>query len=233
MSASRINIAIDGHSSAGKSTMAKSLAKELNFVYIDSGAMYRAATLFCMRESLIQGNEIDESRVEQSMDRMFIGFKYNPQSEASEVHLGGVNVEKEIRSMDVARKVSLIAAIPAVRRKLVQSQQRMASIGGVVMDGRDIGTVVLPKAELKFFITSDPDIRAQRRLDELRKQGIVNSFEEVRNNIVERDRIDSSRAVAPLRQAENSIVLDNSNLTIEEQFEFLLSHAKKIISGTQ
>ena len=232
MSASRINIAIDGHSSAGKSTMAKSLAKELNFVYIDSGAMYRAATLFCIRESLIQGNEIDESRVEQSMDRMFIGFKYNPQSEASEVHLGGVNVEKEIRSMDVARKVSLIAAIPAVRRKLVQSQQRMASIG-VVMDGRDIGTVVLHKAEVKFCITSDPDIRAQRRLDELRKQGIVNSFEEVRNNIVERDRIDSSRAVAPLRQAENSIVLDNSNLTIEEQFEFLLSHAKKIISGTQ
>ena len=212
--------------------MAKSLAKELNFVYIDSGAMYRAATLFCIRESLIQGNEIDESRVEQSMDRMFIGFKYNPQSEASEVHLGGVNVEKEIRSMDVARKVSLIAAIPAVRRKLVQSQQRMASIG-VVMDGRDIGTVVLHKAEVKFCITSDPDIRAQRRLDELRKQGIVNSFEEVRNNIVERDRIDSSRAVAPLRQAENSIVLDNSNLTIEEQFEFLLSHAKKIISGTQ
>jgi cytidylate kinase len=233
MSASKINIAIDGHSSAGKSTMAKSLAKELNFVYIDTGAMYRAATLFCMRERLIQGNEIDESRVEHSIDRMFISFKYNTESEASEVHLCGANVEKEIRSMDVARKVSLIAAIPAVRRKLVKLQQRMADAGGVVMDGRDIGTVVLPKAQLKFFITSDPDIRARRRLDELRQQGIVNSFEEVKTNIVERDRLDSSRAVAPLRQAENSIVLDNSNLTIEEQFQFLLSHAKKTISGTQ
>ena len=233
MSASKINIAIDGHSSAGKSTMAKSLAKELNFIYIDSGAMYRAATLFCMRERLIQGNEIDESRVEQSISRMFISFKYNPHSEASEVHLGGLNVEKEVRTMEVARKVSLIAAIPAVRRKLVKLQQRMADAGGVVMDGRDIGTVVLPKAQLKFFITSDPDVRAQRRLDELRKQGIVNSFEEVKTNILERDRLDSSRAVAPLRQAQNSIVLDNSNLTIEEQFQFLLSHAKKTISGTQ
>jgi CMP/dCMP kinase len=219
MSASRINIAIDGHSSAGKSTMAKSLAKELNFVYVDTGAMYRAATLFCMRERLIQGNEIDEASVEQSIDRMFISFKYNAQSEASEVHLGGVNVEKEIRTMDVARKVSLIAAIPAVRHKLVRLQQRMA--------------VVLPKAELKFFITSDPDVRAQRRLDELREQGIPNSFDEVRNNIVERDRIDSSRAVAPLRQAEDSIVLDNSNLTIEEQFQFLIAHAKKVISRKQ
>ena len=233
MSASRINIAIDGHSSAGKSTMAKSLAKELNFVYVDTGAMYRAATLFCMRERLIQGNEIDEASVEQSIDRMFISFKYNAQSEASEVHLGGVNVEKEIRTMDVARKVSLIAAIPSVRHKLVRLQQRMADLGGVVMDGRDIGTVVLPKAELKFFITSDPDVRAQRRLDELREQGIPNSFDEVRNNIVERDRIDSSRAVAPLRQAEDSIVLDNSNLTIEEQFQFLIAHAKKVISRKQ
>ncbi|MDE0980033.1 MAG: (d)CMP kinase [Flavobacteriales bacterium] len=233
MSASRINIAIDGHSSAGKSTMAKSLAKELSFVYVDTGAMYRAAALFCMRERLILGNEIEESRVEQAIDRMFISFKYNPTSETSDVHLGGVNVEKEIRSMDVARKVSLVAAIPAVRHKLVRLQQRMADKGGVVMDGRDIGTIVLPNAKLKFFITSDPDIRAQRRLNEMHREGITSSFEEVRNNIIERDRIDSSRAVAPLRQAEDSIVLDNSNLTIEEQFQFLLSHAKKTISSKQ
>lgn len=213
--------------------MAKSLAKELSFVYVDTGAMYRAAALFCMRERLIQGNEIEESRVEQSMDRMFISFKYNDKSETSDVHLGGVNVEKEIRSMDVARKVSLVAAIPAVRHKLVRLQQRMADKGGVVMDGRDIGTVVLPKAELKFFITSDPDIRAKRRLNELQREGLSGSFDEVRSNIIERDRIDSSRAVAPLRQAEDSIVLDNSNLTIEEQFQFLLSHAKKIISSKQ
>jgi cytidylate kinase len=233
MSASRINIAIDGHSSAGKSTMAKSLAKELSFVYVDTGAMYRAAALFCMRERLILGNEIEESRVEQAIDRMFISFKYNPTSETSDVHLGGVNVEKEIRSMDVARKVSLVAAIPAVRHKLVRLQQRMADKGGVVMDGRDIGTIVLPNAKLKFFITSDPDIRAQRRLNEMHREGITSSFEEVRNNIIERDRIDSSRAVAPLRQAEDSIVLDNSNLSIEEQFQFLLSHAKKTISSKQ
>ena len=233
MSASRINIAIDGHSSAGKSTMAKSLAKELSFVYVDTGAMYRAAALFCMRERLILGNEIEESRVEQAIDRMFISFKYNPTSETSDVHLGGVNVEKEIRSMDVARKVSLVAAIPAIRHKLVRLQQRMADKGGVVMDGRDIGTIVLPNAKLKFFITSDPDIRAERRLNEMHREGISSSFEEVRSNIIERDRIDSSRAVAPLRQAEDSIVLDNSNLTIEEQFQFLLSHAKKTISSKQ
>ena len=213
--------------------MAKSLAKELSFVYVDTGAMYRAAALFCMRERLILGNEIEESRVEQAIDRMFISFKYNPTSETSDVHLGGVNVEKEIRSMDVARKVSLVAAIPAVRHKLVRLQQRMADKGGVVMDGRDIGTIVLPNAKLKFFITSDPDIRAQRRLNEMHREGITSSFEEVRNNIIERDRIDSSRAVAPLRQAEDSIVLDNSNLTIEEQFQFLLSHAKKTISSKQ
>ena len=213
--------------------MAKSLAKELSFVYVDTGAMYRAAALFCMRERLILGNEIEESRVEQAIDRMFISFKYNPTSETSDVHLGGVNVEKEIRSMDVARKVSLVAAIPAVRHKLVRLQQRMADKGGVVMDGRDIGTIVLPNAKLKFFITSDPDIRAQRRLNEMHREGITSSFEEVRNNIIERDRIDSSRAVAPLRQAEDSIVLDNSNLSIEEQFQFLLSHAKKTISSKQ
>ena len=227
----KINIAIDGHSSAGKSTMAKSLAKELNFVYVDTGAMYRAATLFCIKERLIEGNEIDTKKIDNAVDRLYIGFKYNPATEQPEVHLGGVNVEQEIRSLDVAKKVSLVAAIPHIRHKLVELQQRMAETGGVVMDGRDIGTVVIPKAELKFFITADPKVRAKRRMSELKETNPTIEFEEVLNNLVERDRIDSSRAVSPLRQADDAIVLDNSQLTPEEQFEFLLSHARKAIAA--
>ncbi|MGB2385281.1 MAG: (d)CMP kinase, partial [Flavobacteriales bacterium] len=142
----KINIAIDGHSSAGKSTMAKALAKELNFVYVDTGAMYRAATLFCIKERLVEGNEIDSKKIDHAVDRMYIGFKYNPKTEQPEVHLGGANVEEEIRSLEVAKKVSLVAAIPRIRHKLVELQQRMAESGGVIMDGRDIGTVVMPNA---------------------------------------------------------------------------------------
>jgi len=230
MEKGRINIAIDGHSSSGKSTMAKSLAKELNFVYIDTGAMYRAAALFCIKERLIDGNEIDERRIPAAIERMYIAFKYNSKTEQSEIHLGGVNVEKEIRSMEVARRVSLVAAVPEIRHKLVNIQQRMASVGGVVMDGRDIGTVVMPKAELKFFITADLEIRARRRFEELKNKGVESSLGDVLNNIRERDRIDTTRAVAPLRKAKDSIVMDNSNLSIDEQFDFLLNHARKVIS---
>ena len=222
MEKARINIAIDGHSSSGKSTMAKSLAKELNFVYIDTGAMYRAAALFCIKERLIDGNEIDERRIPSAIERMYISFKYNAKSEQSEIHLGGANVEKEIRSMEVARRVSLVAAVPEIRHKLVNIQQRMASTGGVVMDGRDIGTVVMPKAELKFFITADIEIRAERRYQELKSKDVDSSLGEVFNNIRERDRIDTTRAVAPLRKAKDSIVMDNSNLTIDEQFDFYI-----------
>jgi cytidylate kinase len=230
MEKGRINIAIDGHSSSGKSTMAKSLAKELNFVYIDTGAMYRAAALFCIKERLIDGNEIDERRIPAAIERMYIAFKYNSKTEQSEIHLGGVNVEKEIRSMEVARRVSLVAAVPEIRHKLVKVQQRMASVGGVVMDGRDIGTVVMPKAELKFFITADLEIRAKRRFAELNNKGVESSLGDVLNNIRERDRIDTTRAVAPLRKAKDSIVMDNSNLSIDEQFDFLLNHARKVMS---
>ncbi|MDA8606552.1 (d)CMP kinase [Flavobacteriales bacterium] len=230
MEKGRINIAIDGHSSSGKSTMAKSLAKELNFVYIDTGAMYRAAALFCIKERLIDGNEIDERRIPAAIERMYIAFKYNSKTEQSEIHLGGVNVEKEIRSMEVARRVSLVAAVPEIRHKLVNIQQRMASVGGVVMDGRDIGTVVMPKAELKFFITADLEIRARRRFEELKNKGVESSLGDVLNNIRERDRIDTTRAVAPLRKAKDSIVMDNSNLSIDEQFDFLLNHARKVMS---
>ena len=230
MEKGRINIAIDGHSSSGKSTMAKSLAKELNFVYIDTGAMYRAAALLCIKERLIDGNEIDERRIPAAIERMYIAFKYNSKTEQSEIHLGGVNVEKEIRSMEVARRVSLVAAVPEIRHKLVNIQQRMASVGGVVMDGRDIGTVVMPKAELKFFITADLEIRARRRFEELKNKGVESSLDDVLNNIRERDRIDTTRAVAPLRKAKDSIVMDNSNLSIDEQFDFLLNHARKVMS---
>ena len=211
--------------------MAKALAKELNFVYVDTGAMYRAAALFCIKERLVESNEIDSKKIDQAVDRMYIGFKYNPKTEQPEVHLGGVNVEQEIRSMEVAKKVSLVAAIPRIRHKLVDLQQRIAENGGVIMDGRDIGTVVMPKAELKFFITADAKVRAERRVAQLRVTNPDVQFDDVLNNLVERDRIDSSRAVSPLRQADDAVVLDNSQLTPEEQFEFLLSHARKAMAS--
>ena len=226
MGRSRINIAIDGHSSAGKSTLAKSLARELNYVYIDTGAMYRAATLHAMKERSIVDQEVNEVGLRAGLDRMLLTFRYNPQSEQSEIHLNGLNVEKEIRSMDVAKKVSLVARVPEVRKKLVAIQQRMAETGGVVMDGRDIGTVVLPTAELKIFMTADPETRAYRRLRELQQNGKSVSYNEDLENVLERDRIDSERAVAPLRQAEDAVVVDNSELTVEEQFNFLVSLAR-------
>ena len=222
----RINIAIDGHSSAGKSTLAKSLAKELNYVYVDTGAMYRAATLHAMRERTIVEGHVNEVGLRAGLDRMYLAFRYNPQTEQSEIHLNGANVEKEIRAMDVAQKVSLIARVPEVRHKLVAIQQRMAEGGGVVMDGRDIGTVVMPRAELKIFMTADPETRAYRRLHELQSAGKKVSYDEVLDNVLERDRIDSERAVAPLKQAEDAVVVDNSELTLDEQFNFLVHLAR-------
>ncbi len=227
MAKRRITIAIDGHSSAGKSTMAKALANELNYVYIDTGAMYRAATLYAMKERHIINGQIDIESIVASLDRLFLSFKYNPATETSEIHLGGVNVDKEIRTLEVARNVSLIAKIPEVRKKLVSAQQRMAEGAGVVMDGRDIGTVVLPDAELKFFMTADPEVRAWRRLKELKDKGKETTYDEVLENVLHRDKIDSERAVAPLKKAEDAIIIDNSNLGMEEQFDFMLNVALK------
>tara|TARA_Y100001954_G_C15752689_1_gene574562 strand:- start:388 stop:1083 length:696 start_codon:yes stop_codon:yes gene_type:complete len=227
MAKRRITIAIDGHSSAGKSTMAKALANELNYVYIDTGAMYRAATLYAMKERHIINGQIDIESIVASLDRLFLSFKYNPATETSEIHLGGVNVDKEIRTLEVARNVSLIAKIPEVRKKLVSAQQRMAEGAGVVMDGRDIGTVVLPDAELKFFMTADPEVRAWRRLKELKDKGKETTYDEVLENVLHRDKIDSERAVAPLKKAEDAIIIDNSNLAMEEQFDFMLNVALK------
>ena len=227
MAKRRITIAIDGHSSAGKSTMAKALANELNYVYIDTGAMYRAATLYAMKIRYIINGQIDIESIVGSLDRLFLSFIYNPATETSEMHLGGINVEKEIRTIEVARNVSLIAKIPEVRKKLVSAQQRMAEGAGVVMDGRDIGTVVLPDAELKFFMTADPEVRAWRRLKELKDKGKETTYDEVLENVLHRDKIDSERAVAPLKKAEDAVIIDNSNLTMEEQFDFMLNVALK------
>jgi cytidylate kinase len=229
MSRRRINIAIDGHSSSGKSTVAKALARTLNFVYVDTGAMYRAATLFAMRERLIQRDQLDALGLEKVLERMYLQFKFNPASNQSEVHLNGTNVEREIRSMEVAKWVSQVAAVPAVRKKLVGLQQRMADMGGVVMDGRDIGTVVLPDAELKFFITADARVRAGRRHKELVEKGKEVPFEEVLENVLERDRIDSTREVGPLRQAPDAVLVDNSMLTLDEQFDFIASRARRAL----
>jgi CMP/dCMP kinase len=227
MAKHRITIAIDGHSSAGKSTMAKALAKELNYFYIDSGAMYRGVTLFAMKERFVMNGCVDENGLEGALDRLFLTFRFNPNTECSEMHLGGTNIEKEIRTMEVANNVSLIAKIPAVRTKLVTMQRRLAEGASVVMDGRDIGTVVLPHAELKFFMTADPEVRAWRRLKELQENGKNVTYDEVLENVLDRDRIDSERAVAPLKQADDAVVIDNSNLTMEEQYQFMLNLAKK------
>ena len=207
--------------------MAKALAKELNYVYIDTGAMYRAATLYAIKERLILNSQVDMESIGENLNRMFLSFKFNPATERSDMHLDGVNVEKEIRTLEVAKKVSIIAKIPEVRKKLVALQRRMAEGSGVVMDGRDIGTVVLPDAELKFFMTADPEVRAWRRLKEIKDKERDTTFDEVLENVLHRDKLDSERAVAPLKQADDAVIIDNSNLSMEEQFEFMLKIALK------
>lgn len=227
MNRKRLNVAVDGHSSSGKSTLAQQVARAMHYMYIDTGAMYRAATLFAMKERLVTTTEVKTEALEKALDRMYLQFRFNPASGVSEIHLNGANVEREIRTMEVAKRVSLVAAVPAVRKKLVTLQQRMAEDGGVVMDGRDIGTVVMPDAEVKFFLTASPEVRAQRRLEELVASGKETKYEEVLENLLLRDRIDSTRATSPLRQADDAVVLDNSELTLDEQFDFMLTTIRK------
>lgn len=218
----KITIAIDGYSSTGKSTMAKALARAIGYAYIDTGAMYRAVTLYCLDNGLIDGDSVDEAALQQRIGDIHITFRANDEGR-SETYLNGTNVESAIRSMRVSDKVSIIAAIGFVRRDMVRQQQAMGRDKGIVMDGRDIGTVVFPDAELKVFVTADPMVRAQRRYDELRGKGdTTTTFDEVLHNVNERDRIDTTRAESPLRQAEDAIVLDNSHLTIAEQNAFLM-----------
>jgi cytidylate kinase len=215
-------IAIDGHSSCGKSTVAKDLAKLLKIAYIDTGAMYRAVTLYALQNNLINDGRIDEEGLNSSLDDIDIRFRTNLGKGTNETWLNGENVENEIRSLDVSNNVSQISALGFVRRRLVELQQMMGEKGGVVLDGRDIGTVVFPNADLKIFMTASPEIRAQRRYDEMKAKGEEPSFEEVLKNVKDRDLMDSTRKESPLKQAEDAIVLDNSHLNQKEQLDWIL-----------
>lgn len=225
----KIVIAIDGFSSSGKSTMAKDLAKTIGYIYIDTGAMYRAVTLYCLNNGIITDKGIDIDLLKKEIEQIRIEFRNNEETGKRETFLNGVNVEEDIRKMEVANWVSPIAAIGFVRHALVALQQKMGERKGIVMDGRDIGTVVFPHAELKLFITASPEVRAKRRVDELRAKGEEVSYEEVLENIKTRDYIDSTREESPLKQAEDAIVLDNSDMTIDEQKAWLLVQYRKAI----
>ena len=218
----KITIAIDGHSSCGKSTMAKDLAREVGYIYVDSGAMYRAVTLWALRQNYFNGNEINTEALEKDMPGISITFRLNDETRLPETYLNDENVEKEIRSLEVSSHVSPIATLPFVREALTRWQQQLGTEKGIVMDGRDIGTAVFPEAELKIFVTASAEVRAQRRYDELKAKGMEASYEDILQNVKERDYIDSHRAMNPLRQADDAIVLDNSELTIAEQKQWLL-----------
>ncbi|WP_134199976.1 (d)CMP kinase [Meridianimaribacter flavus] len=225
-----ITIAIDGFSSTGKSTVAKQLAKALSYVYVDTGAMYRAVTLYAMQNSLIAEDCFDTEALINQLDDINISFKFNETLGFAEVYLNSVNVEKQIRTLEVSKFVSQVATVPEVRRQLVKQQQQMGKDKGVVMDGRDIGTVVFPDAELKLFMTASANTRAVRRYEELKERGDDVSFEDVLKNVETRDRIDSTRKDSPLTKALDAIEIDNSNLTLSEQFETILQLAKQTIA---
>jgi len=218
----KIIIAIDGHSSCGKSTMAKELARIIHYRYIDSGAMYRAVTLYCLQKGFFDNDVLDTEAIKHSINGIHIAFKYNENTGNSDTYLNGENVEKQIRSMAVADKVSPVAAVGFIREAMVKQQQAMGKNKAIVMDGRDIGTVVFPDAELKLFVTARPEVRAQRRLKELIAKGEPATFEDVLKNIEKRDWIDSTRKDSPLLKAPDAVVLDNSDMTIEEQNAYIL-----------
>lgn len=208
--------------------MAKDLAKRIGYIYVDTGAMYRSVTLFALRNNLFnEDGSVKEEELEKRMNEIEIGFKLNEETGRPDTYLNGELVEKEIRTMEVSNHVSPIAAIPFVRTAMVAQQQKMGKEKGIVMDGRDIGTVVFPDAELKIFVTASAEVRAQRRFDELKGKGMEANFDEILKNVQERDYIDSHREVSPLRQADDAIVLDNSNMTIEEQNKWLFSQYEK------
>lgn len=210
--------------------MAKDLAKAIGYTYIDTGAMYRAVTLYALRHQLFAGDQIDEAALQAALPALEITFRMNAESGRPDTYLNGENVEKEIRGMEVANHVSPVAALGFVRKALVAKQQAMGKEKGIVMDGRDIGTVVFPEAELKLFVTASPEVRAQRRVDELKAKGMPASYEEVLANVKQRDFIDSTRAESPLRQAPDAVVLDNSHMSLAEQKQWILAQYKRVIA---
>ena len=223
-----LTIAIDGYSSCGKSTLAKALAQKLGYVFIDSGAMYRGVTLFAIQQGIIQQGEVNEQKLLAKLNEISLGFKYNPVSQHSDLYLNNMNVEHLIRQPEVASYVSKIAAISQVRAKLVHEQQVMGKSGGIVMDGRDIGTIVFPNAEVKFFVTALPEIRAERRFKELREKGNNTiSLEEVKSNLILRDELDSTRTESPLIKAEDAFLIDTSTLSREGQLHLALQEIEK------
>lgn len=225
----KITIAIDGFSSTGKSTVAKRLAKALGYVYVDTGAMYRAVTLYAMQNDLISDDAFDKEGLNSHLDKVKVNFKFNENLGFAEVYLNGTNVEQEVRNMEVSQYVSQVATVSEVRQRLVKQQQAFGKDNGVVMDGRDIGTVVFPDAELKLFMTASAEKRAQRRYDELLERGDEVSYEAVLENVQSRDLVDSTRKDSPLVKAEDAIRVDNSNMTLDEQFEFILKLSEEKI----
>ncbi|WP_314961687.1 (d)CMP kinase [Prevotella pallens] len=225
----KIIIAIDGFSSCGKSTMAKDLAHELGYIYVDTGAMYRCVALYALQHKLfLKDGKINIPELEAAMPNINISFKLNKETGRPDTYLNNENVENKIRTMEVSSHVSSIAAIPFVREALVAQQQKMGKDKGIVMDGRDIGTVVFPNAELKIFVTASPEVRAQRRYDELMEKGMEADYNEILENVKQRDYIDSHRDISPLRKADDAIELDNSNISIEEQKQWLIKQYKRV-----
>ncbi|MCE4563652.1 (d)CMP kinase [Maribellus sp. CM-23] len=231
MSTKKIIIAVDGHSSCGKSTMAKALAKELGYVYIDSGAMYRVVTLVALRNGWIENKVPNKEKIMEGLKDIRITFKWDEEKGMNTTFLNGENVEDEIRQLEVSENVSPISTIAEVREEMVHQQRENGRNKGIVMDGRDIGTVVFPDAELKIFMTASPEIRAQRRYLELTEKGQEVNFEEILANVEGRDKIDSTRAVSPLKKADDAVVLDNSHLSRKEQLEWTINKVKEIIEA--
>lgn len=224
----KIIIAVDGFSSCGKSTFAKAIAARLGYIFIDTGAMYRAVTLYALEHGAIRSGIVDEEAVVRLLGQISITFRFNPQRGASDIYVNGDLAEGKIRTIEVSNCVSRVSAIPEVRQKLVAMQQEMGRRRGVVMDGRDIGTVVFPDAELKIFMTADPAVRARRRYDELKAKGDTVSLEEIERNVRERGKADMSRAISPLRQAPDAVVLDNSHMTVEEQMAWFMERFEEV-----
>lgn len=223
----KIIIAIDGYSSGGKSTFAREIAARLGYVFIDTGAMYRAVTLYALENGAFEGGRLDKERLAAMLNDIKISFAFNPARGASDIYVNGVNAESRIRSIEVSGLVSEVSSVPQVREKLVAIQQEMGRGRGVVMDGRDIGTVVFPDAELKIFLTADPAVRAKRRYDELVAKGESVSYEEIERNVRERDRADETRKISPLRKADDAVMLDNSRMTLGEQMEWVMRRVEE------